>query len=419
MLNKDGQRELAQVVYIDDIQPIEGKDRVECAVVGGWTIMVRKGQFQVGDPAIYFEIDSKVPETEPFEFLAQKHYKIKTQKYGKFYSQGLLMAAEDFGWEIGSAQFAGGFLYIVDDEGVQHYPGDECAFLTKKLGVTYYDPADNARKGSGIDKYKKMAGRHPKIFRNPIIKWIYKRDWGKKFLFIFFGKKKDKETSFPTHFPYVKKTDQERCENMTYVLKDKTPFIVTQKCDGSSGTYILERKKTILGDKFEFYVCSRNVRQLTPDQKSFYDDNYYWECAIKYDIKNKLKDYLIKNPDLEYVCWQGEICAPKIQKNPQGLTETHLFCFHMIDSKIGKYDIRKAAKIWKEYNMEIVPIINENYILPDDFEEFKKSAEGYYDPSVCEGKIKQKQEGFVYYKTDDPNFSFKNVSREYLAKHSS
>lgn len=415
MLDKMGIRQLCYVVYIDDIQPIEGKDRVECAVVGGWTIMVRKGQFKVGDPAIYFEIDSKVPETEPFEFLAQKHYKIKTQKYGKFYSQGLLMAAEDFGWFVA---YTDEYNYIYDKKGNSYQPGTDSAFLTKQLGVTYYDPADNVRKSNGVDKYKKMAGRYPKIFRNPIIKWIYKRNWGKKFLFIFFGKKKDKETSFPTHFPYVKKTDQERCENMTYVLKDKTPFIVTQKCDGSSGTYILERKKTILGDKFEFYVCSRNVRQLTPDQKSFYDDNYYWECAIKYNIENKLKDYLIKNPDLEYVCWQGEICAPKIQKNPQGLTETHLFCFHMIDSKIGKYDIREAAKIWKEYNMEIVPIINENYILPDDFEEFKKSAEGYYDPSVCEGKTKQKQEGFVYYKTDDPNFSFKNVSREYLSKHS-
>ena len=33
MLNKDGQRELAYVVTIDNIQPIVGKDRVECAIV--------------------------------------------------------------------------------------------------------------------------------------------------------------------------------------------------------------------------------------------------------------------------------------------------------------------------------------------------------------------------------------------------
>ena len=67
--------------------------------------------------------------------------------------------------------------------------------------------------------------------------------------------------------------------------------------------------------------------------------------------------------------------------------------------------------------MEVVPIVNENYILPDDFESFKESADGFYNPSVCEGKSRQSREGFVYYKTIDPNFSFKNVSREYLLNH--
>jgi hypothetical protein len=81
MLNKNNIRELAYVVKIDDIKPIAGRDRVECAVVGGWTIMVRKNQFHVGDPGIYFEIDSQVPAKEPFMFLESKHFKIKTQKY--------------------------------------------------------------------------------------------------------------------------------------------------------------------------------------------------------------------------------------------------------------------------------------------------------------------------------------------------
>lgn len=417
MLNEKNIRELAYVVTIDNILPIEGADRVEQAVVGGWHIMTRKGQFEPGNSAIYFEIDSKVPETEPFKFLESKHYKVKTQKYfkGTVISQGLLMSAEDFGWTV-QVEPLGGVRteVIIDDEGKPHYPDDESRFLTEKLDVKYAVDEDNVRKAASADKYKKMAQRHGKLFSRQPFRWLMKKSWGRKLLFIFFGKKKDSKTSFPTHFPYVKKTDQERCENMPWILKDKTPFIVTQKCDGSSGTYILERKPR---RKFEFYVCSRNVRQLTPDQKSFYEDNYYWECAIKYDIENKLKDYLKKHPDLTYVCWQGEVCSPKIQGNPQGLTETHLFLFHMIDSVKGKYDIRDAATIWKEYGMEIVPIVCENYILPDDFEEFKLSADGFYDSSCCEGKNKQSREGFVYYKTTDPNFSFKNVSRTYLLKH--
>lgn len=414
MLNAKQERELAYVVYIDEIKPIEGADNVEQAIVGGWHIMVRKNQFHPGDPAIYFEIDSKVPETEVFSFLAPKHYKIKTQKYfkGTVISQGLLMHAEDFGWTIEKDAF--GTSYIKDDKDKAHFVEDESRFLTAALGVCYAEAGDNARKGAAADKYKKMAQRNGKLFSHQPFRWLMKRSWGKKLLFVFFGRKRDKKSGFPTHFPYVKKTDQERCENMTWVLNDKTPFIVTEKCDGSSGTYILERK---LFGRFEFYVCSRNVRQLDENQKSFYDENYYWECAKKYDIENKLKDYLKRHPDLTYVCWQGEICAPGIQGNPHRLTKTHLYCFHMIDSKKGKYDIREAKKIWDSYFMESVPIVNENYILPDDFEEFKKSADGFYYSDVCEGYKNCLREGFVYYKTIDPNFSFKNVSRKYLLKH--
>ena len=403
MLNsKTNTRELAYVVNIDTIEPISGSDNCECAIVGGWHVMVRKNEFKAGDPAIYFEIDSYLDSSNSvFSFMEKKKYKVKTQRYtfggkGNFISQGLLMSAANFGWTIEKHNYG---YSIHEPNGAEYNAENESRFLTKKLNVTYAIAEDNKRKRNSADKYKKMAQRHGKLFSKQPFRWLMKRTWGKKLLFIFFGRKKDKNTNFPTHFPFVKKTDQERCENMTWVLNDKTPFIVTQKCDGSSGTYILEKKKGIFGNKYEFYVCSRNIRQLTPNQKSYYDENYYWECAIKYDIENKLKDYLTKHPDLDYVCWQGEICSPKIQSNPHGLTETHLYCFHMIDSKKGKYDIREANKIWKEYEMEVVPIVDENYILPDDFESFKESADGFYNPSVCEGKSRQSREGFVYYKT--------------------
>ena len=103
MLNKNNERELAYVVLVDKVTPIEGYDRVELAHVGGWTIVVGKGEFKRGDPAIYFEIDSKLPEVEPFtnmEFLVKKGYKVKTQRMCKSISQGLLMSASNFGWEI-------------------------------------------------------------------------------------------------------------------------------------------------------------------------------------------------------------------------------------------------------------------------------------------------------------------------------
>ena len=397
MLNpKTQERELCYVVEINDIQPIPNYDRVELATVNGWHIIVQKNQFKVGDKAIYFEVDSKVPESAAFDFLAKRKYKIKTLKMCGCISQGLLMSFADFGF--------------AEDE---YNVGD---FLTKELGITYYEAGDNDRKAPSANKYDKMKQRHKKLFKNPIVKNIMKFKIGREIMFFFFGKKRDKKSAWPVgRFPGVSKTDQERCENMIYILEDKTPFIVTQKCDGSSGTYILEKKGR---NKYEFYVCSRNVRMMSESQECFYGKhNYYWEVALKYDIENKMKKWLNNTPGATWVCWQGEICAPGIQKNPHKLKETHFYCFHWTDNINGRLDIVTADKIWKQYNMEVVPIVDTNYILPDDFEEFKLSADGKYDPIVCEGAKDCDREGFVYYKTTDPTYSFKNVSRTYLLKH--
>ena len=81
MLNSNNERELAYLVRIDNITPIEGYDRVELAHIGGWTVVVGKGDLCPGDLAIYFEIDSQVPNEPPFsdmEFLINKKFKIKT-----------------------------------------------------------------------------------------------------------------------------------------------------------------------------------------------------------------------------------------------------------------------------------------------------------------------------------------------------
>ena len=412
MLNSKNERELAYVVRVDDIKPIEGRDRVECAVVGGWTIMVRKGQFHPGSLGIYFEIDSQVPEKEPFMFLAQKKFKIKTQKYktpnGQFWSQGLLMAPEDFNWYMNDIRTAIIEMDATNDEGY-HAVDNESRFLTKRLGVTYAVAEDNARKSGSMDKYKKMAQRRPKLFAKKPIRWLMRRNWGKKLLFALFGKKKDKATSFPTQFPFVHKSDEERVECMPWILEDKEPWVKTLKIDGTSSTYILEKKGK---HKFEEYVCSRNVRQLTPSQKNYHTDiegNVYWMMADKYKIFDFLKSYLIEN-NLNYVCLQGETAGPSLQGNPHKFKEICFFGYNFIRSDTGRMNSIEAAKICNAAGIPWVPIADEAYILPDDMETLKLDADG--PCLIGEGP----REGWVYRSLDGQR-SFKNVSRQYLLKH--
>ena len=404
MLDNTGTRQLAYVVTINNILPIEGADRVEQAVVGGWHIMTRKGQFEPGDSAIYFEIDSKVPETEPFKFLESKHYKVKTQKYfkGTVISQGLLMSAEDFGWEVQIEPLGGVRTeVIIDDEHKAHYPNDESRFLTEKLGVKYAVDEDNIRKAASADKYKKMAQRNGKLFSHQPFRWLMKRTWGKKILFIFFGKKKDKR-GWPA---WVSKTDEERIQNMPWILKDKNEWIATEKIDGTSTTFTIKRGKGF--KKNDFYVCSRNVVFDKPDKKCFYESNVYTEMAEKYHIEEKLTKLLNEYPEAEWITIQGETYGNKIQKRDYSIKEHNFMAFNFIMSNTGRWNTVDMSKKLLEYGIPSVPIVDEHFILPDTVEELLNYATG---ESIIDGKMR---EGIVF-RYKDGSKSFKAVSNEFL-----
>ena len=409
MLNKDGKRELAYVVTIDGILPIEEADRVEQAVVGGWHIMVRKGQFEPGSAAIYFEIDSRVPETEPFKFLEAKNYKIKTQKYfkGKVISQGLLMAAEDFDWTI-QVEPLGGVRteVIIDDKGKAHYPDDESRFLTEKLGVTYAVDEDNVRKAASADKYKKMAQRNGKLFSHQPFRWLMKRDWGKKLLFLFFGRKRDKKGAWPA---WIKKTDEERVQNMPWILENKNPWIATEKIDGTSTTFAIKRGKKPF-EKDEFYICSRNVVFDTPEKGCYYDTNVYTEMAEKYNIKEVLTTLLSIFPCADYIIIQGETYGAGIQKRDYSKKDHDFMAFNLIMSHTGRWNTVDMEELLKKYNIPCVPIVDDNFILPDTVDELLDYATG---ASVVDGKMR---EGIVFRALDGVQ-SFKAVSNEFLLKY--
>ena len=410
---------MCYVVYVDGIEPIEGKDRVECARVGGWTCMVPKDSMHVGDPAIYFEIDSKLPEVEPFKFLEKRHYKIKTQKFkageGHFFSQGLLMAAADFGWTIELTEYVvgkGACNCIVDSNGEKHIPETDSAFLTKQLGVIYADSDDNKRKGKGPDKYKLMAGRHPKLFSNAIIKVIYKTNWGKRILFIFFGKKSDKNKEWPQ---WVVKTDEERVQNLTHMLDEysKEKWYLTEKIDGTSTTFTIKKN----GRKLDYFVCSRNVVMNIPDKpkKCYYDateGNVYIEMAEKYHMEDVLTSLI--NEDFagaEFITVQGETYGGSIQKRKYG-DEHDLAVFNVIignkDGTTTRLNPEDGKAIMAKYGVPYVPVLGLSDI-PASCEEILAMAGG---ASQIDGLSR---EGLVF-RTVDGKKSFKAVDNEFLAR---
>lgn len=391
MLDKNGERMLAYTVTVDSITPIEKADNIELAHVGGWNVIIRKHEFNAGDMAVFFEIDSLLPETEWSEFLRPKKFKVKTYKLGKFnvVSQGLLLP-----------------MSILPDN--KEYAIHED--VTNTLGIKYYVAEDNARKAKTNPnaKYNNMCARNVKLAKKKWWKWLMKRAWGRKLLFVFFGRKKDNPKNWPV---WIKKTDEDRIENVMFMLEDKNPYIVTEKIDGTSTTFFLD----LTGRKPDFGVCSRNVRQMDADQKNFISDksgvsNVYWEMCYKYNVEDALND-IAKKHGYKHVVLQGETYGESVQSNKYKLDERRFAAFNLIfdGERLGSVE---AKKILAEYDIPFVPIVDDNYILPDadDFEEFKQSADG---KSVINKSCLR--EGFVY-RSQDGQKSFKNVSRKFLLK---
>lgn len=388
MLDKNGNRMLCYVTTIDNILPIEGYDRVEQAVVGGWRVIVSKADnFQPGDKCIYFEIDSLVDaQDERFKFLEKRKYRIKTQRMCKTISQGLVMPLSLF-------------PELKDPE-----VGTD---LTEKLNVKYYVPEDNKRKANGVSKkakYQSMASRYPHIFKKKPVRWLMRREWGRKLMFLFFGRKRDKGTAWPSHI--AAKTDVERIQNEIWVLKDKTPYVVTEKVDGSSCSVMAEKGRF---GKIKYYVCSRNVVFQDEKQKCFYDENIYFEMYHKYNMREILtkilEDYALKN-----VAIQFEVFGPNVQKNDYSLSEREGRVFHIVSNR-EKFPMDKVVEICEKYGLPHVPIIDDNYILPDTIEEVQAFVES--EGSKINGKMK---EGVVFYDKATGQKYFKFVSPEYLMK---
>ncbi|MDI6774985.1 MAG: hypothetical protein QME60_06280 [Verrucomicrobiota bacterium] len=83
------ERKLASIQKVSDVAPITGADKIEVAKILGWSVVIKKGEYKSGDPCVYAEIDSIMPPRPEFEFLKERHYRIKTIKLCGQISQGI------------------------------------------------------------------------------------------------------------------------------------------------------------------------------------------------------------------------------------------------------------------------------------------------------------------------------------------
>ena len=384
MLNENKERELAYIVEVDSVEPIEGYDKIAYATVGGWHCVVGI-DMKAGDKAIYFEIDSLLDSMDPrFAFCEKYKYKIKTQKYckGTRISQGLLLPLTDFP-ELADKPVG--------------------TFVTKDLKVTYYDPIDQARKAKGDSQlnYKPFFN---KIKRHFPCKQLLRTEIGRKILFALFGVRK-KRKNWPE---FVPKSDEERCQNCAWVLQDKGLWEVSEKVDGCSSSFAARKGRF---GRIEFWVCSRNV-VLTRKSDTYYDDNVWFEIYDRYHIEDFLKDFLNKT-GAEWVYLQGEIFGQGVQKRDYSLKDPkHDFrAFALCTSNRVRYTYAETKELLDPYGIPTVPIIITNYILPDTVDELVEYAAG---ASEIDGLPR---EGIVFRKVEDPTFSFKAVDPGFLLKY--
>src|SRR5580698_6294084 len=119
-------RSLAYIEAIKSLKSIPNSDNIECAEILGWEVVVRRGDFKIGDKVIYCEVDSILPEhCKCFEFLRPKKFRIKACKLRGQISMGIV-------FPLSILQEVNPFFDMTTIKVGQD--------VTEELGITKYDP---------------------------------------------------------------------------------------------------------------------------------------------------------------------------------------------------------------------------------------------------------------------------------------
>ena len=383
MLNNNGDRELAYIVKVLETKDLEGYDNVHYVRVNSWWCVAPK-DIKLGDLVVYFEIDSKLPENDArFAFMEKRKYLVKTQKLCKTVSQGLILLLSDFPELKGCKE------------------GD---FVTDKLHIEKYDqePINEGSVKQKVSDFQRAMNSHKRLFNNPIVRLAMKFKLARWLLAKLFVPKKDK-CKWPEWLP---KTGSERIQNLTGLLGSSTKYIITEKVDGCSTSFILTEN-----DKY--MVGSHNVIK-NPDKNSdggnFYKTNVWAESGANYNIESVLRS-LKKDLKLKTVAIQGETYGDGIQKRNYSLKNKHGFVVFHIWLDGVRIPIKDMIAICDKYNIPHVHAYNYEYSIPDTVEQIIEDVDNSKS-NIDGGAI----EGFVFYSQDGQQ-NFKCVSPNFLLKY--
>ncbi|MDR0522012.1 MAG: hypothetical protein LBH00_09210 [Planctomycetaceae bacterium] len=375
------ERKLASVVTIKNITPIEGADRIVLASMeeNSWRCIVGAGTYTPGDQAVYFEIDSILPQIPYFQenkYLVERKFRIKTLKMRGVISQGYIVPMQDTGRifrECGQESW-----------GMLHSGSD----VTALMKVTKWEEPEAS---------------------------------------VNMNRPKDAKP-FPN---FIQKTDQIRIQSIEKelflhkILGKK--FLITVKVDGTSASVFWNARTK------EYGCCSRNLQvysgmdkaqnwlsklrqwfaghffKQNPAEPSVSELTIYSTVPKQYGLDEKLPQFCRERN--RSLALQGEIIGEGIQSNREKVKGKEFLIFDIWDIDHQQYlPPEEVQDICGVLGLKYVPVVQEEYIVGENIDELVALADGPGYNNDC-------REGIVAKRRDDPNVSFKVISNQYLLKH--
>ena len=413
---------MAHVERIKNIYPVEGADAIEMAQVLDWHVVVKKGEFTIGQLAMYIEVDSIVPDGLPvelkaeadtivkqimglakakrsefeakltnitvnnirseYEFLRSRKFKIKVVEYKKFnvISQGILFSLNAVLAPISVSADA-----VTEGED-----------FTERLGITQIIEDEDEAGTNNPTNNKALLfleqNRIGKFINKKLMRYPWYRNYKKNL--------KDDPT-WPKMFP--SKSDETNAQAVFTKMKalhgDKR-WYVTEKLEGQNISIVTQVNKYLWFTKVLVGVCSRT--RFMPS----YDGSQFWKTVRTQGYDTKASS-LGKNLFI-----RGEHTGSGIQGNIYSFAERDIYIFDVYeldDKKMLSY--MELFVFCVSNGFKMVPVLDDDFRLPETVQELLDYSNGYskYGEKVL-------REGIVLRLVDDPKVSFKVRSPKYLAQ---